>query len=242
MGVDPQAIPHVDLASKAGLGPLGIEEIVINGESLESVRRPFELPVYETSPCEGMCVFEGVACSGCTGHVALALRDLKESGELVGIAEAIGRVNIIHGEDAPVPDSQLEGTCLYLGKCQRKSRDLGTWVPGCPAHVAIIEDALRQLAGLPVRDPAWSAVKDDVKRPKVAGATPGRIWARTALSHAIQAECPSFASSRVQALDNQLRAVTTCLRFGFAARSGRLRVKQEAVSELHGIPAQLRDL
>ncbi len=162
MGVDPQAVPHIKLACEAGLGPLEIEEIAVQGESVESVRRPFELPVYETSPCEGMSVFEGVACSGCTGQVALALRDLKESGELPVIAKAIGHVNIIYGEDAVVPGAQLEGACLYLGKCQHKSRDLGTWVPGCPAHLAIIKDALRQLAGLPIRDHAWSAVKDDV--------------------------------------------------------------------------------
>ena len=130
MGVDPLTVPHVQLASEADLGRLGIEEIVFKGENLESVRRPFELPVYETVPYQGMCVFEGVACSGCTGQVVLALRDLKESGKLVGIAEAIGRVNIIDGEDAPVPDPQLEGPA---STSESASAEPGIWEPGCQA-------------------------------------------------------------------------------------------------------------
>jgi uncharacterized protein (DUF362 family) len=163
MGVDPQTIPVISLASEAGLGPLALEEIVLKGEGLESVRRSFELPVYEMSPCEGMYVLEGTACSGCSSQVALILRDLKDSGELAQIMQAIGQLYVVYGEDAPVPETKSEGTWVYLGKCQRYSKDLGgVWVPGCPAHVAIIKDTLRQLAGLPIQTPAWHTSDDEL--------------------------------------------------------------------------------
>ena len=157
MGVDPEAIPVIRMASSAGLGPMTSEEITVKGESVASVQRPFQLPVFELSPCEGVDVYGGTACSGCTSQVALVLRDLEDSGELPEIIKAIRQLNIVYGRDAGVPDAQSEGAWLFLGKCQRCVRNQGTWVPGCPAHVAIIKDALRQLAGLPTQTPAWSA-------------------------------------------------------------------------------------
>jgi hypothetical protein len=105
-----------------------------------------------------MRIIEGTACSGCTGQVALVLHDLKNSGELAAIVRAIGEINVVYGADAPIPGEGLQGACLFIGKCQHESRHLGMWVPGCPVHVAILEDALRYLAGFPIRYPAWFEV------------------------------------------------------------------------------------
>jgi uncharacterized protein (DUF362 family) len=165
MGVDPQMVRHITLASEAGLGPLALEEIVLKGESLKSVQRPFKLPVFdlrEMSPYEGVSIVEGTACSGCTGQVMVALKELQENGELDRIVEALGQLSIIYGEDALVPDAPSKSVCLYLGKCQRDSRNAGVWVPGCPAIGVIIQDVLRQIAGLPAQNiDNWSAAADE---------------------------------------------------------------------------------
>jgi len=67
-------------------------------------------------------------------------------------------LRIVFGADAPVPQSRLDGACLYIGKCQREARDKGTWVPGCPVHLTILEDSLRNEAGLPVKNTDWFEV------------------------------------------------------------------------------------
>ena len=162
MDVDPETVPVISLASEAGLGPLALEEIVLKGQELESVRRPFELPSFEMNPYEGVSLIEGIACSGCTGHVALALKEMEEDGQLTEVVKAIGHISIVYGADAPVPDTRSEDVCLYVGTCQRKSKNLGVWVPGCPAIEPIIQDALRDLAGLPIQNiDNWSVAADE---------------------------------------------------------------------------------
>jgi hypothetical protein len=161
MGIAPETVPVIRLASEAGLGPISSEQITVLGERVTDVRRPFKLPAYDLSPCEGVRVIAGTACSGCIGQVALALRGLKLSGELASIQRSLGSVNIVYGADAPIPEAGLEGASLYVGKCQREARDKGTWAPGCPVHLAILEDSLRHVAGLPIKNTDWFKVDYD---------------------------------------------------------------------------------
>jgi len=158
MGIRPETVPVMHLASEAGLGPMSAKEITLLGETLSRIRRPFVLPRYDFSPCEGVQLFAGTACSGCVGQVALALRELRLSGELESIQKSLGHINIVYGTNAPIPDAGLEGASLYIGKCQREARDRGSWVPGCPVHLTILEDALRHAAGLPVKNTTWFEV------------------------------------------------------------------------------------
>jgi hypothetical protein len=74
---------------------------------------------------------------------------MAESGELAKIVKAVGRVSIIYGEDAQVPEEHADAVCVYIGKCQRDGRDLGAWVPGCPPSLDVIMDVLREATGLP---------------------------------------------------------------------------------------------
>ena len=152
MGIDPTTVEHMGLASEAGLGPLDRKQIEIKGDSLERVRRPFKLPAFDLEHMynyEGVSAIEGTACSGCTGSLALALRDMKESGELAEIVKAVGHVTIVFGADANIPEAHSDTLCLYVGKCQSRSRDLGAWVPGCPPGLGVIMDILREAAGFP---------------------------------------------------------------------------------------------
>jgi hypothetical protein len=161
MGVDPTRVPHIRLASEAGLGPLLLKEIAVTGETVDAVARSFKLPAFsldETYACEGLTVAEGTACSGCTGSLALVLKGMTESGELAKIVKAVGHVNIVYGENAHIPDVHADAVCLYVGKCQRDSRDLGAWVPGCPPSLDVIMDVLRETTGFPTTGlptPMW---------------------------------------------------------------------------------------
>ena len=150
MGIDPETVPHIQLASEASLGPLALEEIAIRGETVESVTHSFKLPTFNLDQIyayEGLSVIEGTACSGCTGSLALALKTMKESGELAKMVKAVGHVSVVFGEDAGVPEDCSDTVCLYVGKCQRKSKDLGAWVPGCPPSLDAFMDVLREATG-----------------------------------------------------------------------------------------------
>jgi uncharacterized protein (DUF362 family) len=146
MGFDPACIEHIALAAAHGLGPL--EDIEVLGEPIESVRRPFiPAPVDLGDNYPGVTVVDRNACSGCWGSLVSTLERMLKSGELAAVYQHYGPLKFSMGKNAE-PASDGNRWILY-GLCQRKYRNCGLYVPGCPPEPLVTRDQLRALVGLP---------------------------------------------------------------------------------------------
>ena len=154
MGFDPARIEHISLAAAHGLGPL--EDIAILGESIETVRRPFvpaPMDLGENYP--GVTVRDRDACSGCWGSLVSTLERMRNSGELAAVQQGYGHLRFSMGKHAEPPNDG--DRWLLYGLCQRKHRERGLYVPGCPPEPLVTRDQLRGLVGLPPLSPASAA-------------------------------------------------------------------------------------
>ena len=148
MGFELEDIHFIQNAIASGLGPTKFEQIEIVGEPLAEVRRPFvtaQSVVLKQYQEMGIRVISRNVCSGCWAefrHIYYSLRD--QRAKLAGITFVLGQV-----EDLP-PDIE-PGKLVILGRCAKRLKARGAYVPGCPPHHSDIEKALCPLADI---DPA----------------------------------------------------------------------------------------
>ena len=136
-GFDPEEILHVQLAGEAGLGLSSLEEINIRGKRLEQVKRPFRRYHEAAADLYGdATIIEKNACTGCMGELVSTFLYLKEAG----LEQKISDLEVVMGSPEKLPRST--GNPLVIGKCARRFRDRGEYIPGCPPHgIEITEKA-----------------------------------------------------------------------------------------------------
>jgi len=135
VGFDVKDILHVQLAAEANLGVADLSRIEIRGEKIDAVKRPF-IPFLEAARHRfgGANIIEKNTCTGCMGEIVSTFLYLNKAG----FHDRLSDLTLIMGTPDEVPS--LNGTPVVLGRCARKYRHLGVFVPGCPPHGIKITD------------------------------------------------------------------------------------------------------
>ena len=134
---DPQEILHIQLAAEAGLGAADMAHIEIRGEPIEAVSKPF-LPYLKALEdlFGGATIIEKSTCTGCMGEMVSTFIYLKEAGYEDKLADLL----LIMGtpEEVGVSDQ----TPVIVGRCAKRFKEMGIFIPGCPPHgIKITEGA-----------------------------------------------------------------------------------------------------
>ncbi len=145
MGFDVDDILHVKLAGEAGLGIADLGQIEVRGERIESVAYPF-IPYAEAAKARfgAVKIIEKGTCTGCMGEMESTFLYLNKAG----YSEQLKDLTLILGTPDEDELSSLTGSPVVVGKCPRRYRDLGVWVPGCPPHGIKIADGICEALGL----------------------------------------------------------------------------------------------
>ncbi len=134
IGIDPHSIPHLEMLQKRGIGPLDINNIIIeNKEYLEANKKLFSKPDnnLEMSPLIKSYLGEKACREGCIGFV----RGILDSYALKKGWYALGKLNIIIGNPV-IPQETLDTfekkkTIVY-GECSKQYKKYGVYFKKCP--------------------------------------------------------------------------------------------------------------
>lgn len=116
MGIDPMEVETTRLANAQGIGIGELNNIIIQGESLDKVRRNFKRPNVNISGVfKGIDVIQGGVCHHCLVRARQFLEILKRDG----ILEATGIKMVIIGVSPRIPDGEelKDGKLLIVGNC-----------------------------------------------------------------------------------------------------------------------------
>ncbi len=130
MDFEPQEIPHIRLAALQGLGEMDLNKIVLKGASINEVQKHFKRPSADVMGIyPNVEAYVGCACyEGCLAWTRVELDRLRKHG----LVEKVGKINLIIGHDAKVPE-ELEGRVYIIGDCAEEHKNKGIFVKGCPA-------------------------------------------------------------------------------------------------------------
>ena len=130
MGFEPSEIPHIRLAALRRLGEMDLKKIEVRGASISEVQKNFRRPTVDVMGIyPNVEVYVGCACyEGCLAWSRVELDRLRKHGLL----EKVGKINMVIGQDAKVPE-KLEGRTYIIGDCAKEHKNKGIFVPGCPA-------------------------------------------------------------------------------------------------------------
>ena len=121
MGLDPSEVDTTRIAGQVGLGEADLSKIAVVGETIESVRRPFERPDVELSEDRfpGLRLIAGDYCRSCSYYVRRGLDRLKKEGLL----DEQHPLSVIVGR-APELPAELPCPVIILGDCAVDSQSV----------------------------------------------------------------------------------------------------------------------
>lgn len=140
MGFGLDEVDYIKMAGEQGLGCTDLNGIKVCGESLESVKRPFERLSLDKRILEeyGIKILECDACSGCNNAISSYVYSLHMNGQL----DKLRNSTLVYGQNPYIPEEVSENV-IRLGVCTRSMKDgKGVYVPGCPPHPLHINDYL----------------------------------------------------------------------------------------------------
>ncbi|MBN2325224.1 MAG: DUF362 domain-containing protein [Spirochaetes bacterium] len=129
MGVDPENVGYIQLATQQGLGCADLSSIEVCGASIEQVKRPFSLLSLDLERYEreyGIRFHESGACSGCRQTIYTLLNNYMK-----GNLDRMRDYTIIYGQTVKPPE-EIKGKLLSFGTCTRNYKKRGDYIPGCP--------------------------------------------------------------------------------------------------------------
>jgi uncharacterized protein (DUF362 family) len=121
MGLDPSEVDTTRIAGQVGLGEADLSKIEVMGETIESVRRPFERPDVELSEEKfpGLRIFAGDYCRSCSYYIRRGLDRLKKEGLL----DEQHPLSVIVGREPALP-GQVPCPVIILGDCAVDSQSV----------------------------------------------------------------------------------------------------------------------
>jgi len=139
MGFEPAELLITKFAYERGLGEMDLNKIVIKGDSLNAVKRPFK-----RVEDDERIIFDKVnivhakgTCTGCRVAIMSTLFDMKNKG----ILEKARNFNLITG-DVALPYGIPEDRVVAVGICVPKDKRGKRWVKGCPPNNAYTIEAI----------------------------------------------------------------------------------------------------
>lgn len=140
MGFEPEKIEHIRMAMEDGIGPSGIGEVEILGDSIEKVSRSFQRAV-PSMPDKGQAKIHNFgACSGCIGCAAITISRLEDMGFFAEDPER--RVEIVIGTRIPKDGSWRNG--FFMGNCAQAMAEGRRFIRGCaPSALDAANEILR---------------------------------------------------------------------------------------------------
>jgi uncharacterized protein (DUF362 family) len=138
-GFDVGEILHIQLAAEANLGVCDKPLIKVRGEGIDFVKHPF-IPFLQAARhlYGGAKIIEKDTCTGCMGESVSTFIYLNKAG----FHDKLRDLTIIMGTPEEIPP--LKEKPVVIGRCAKKYRHLGVFVPGCPPHGMKINDAVCQ--------------------------------------------------------------------------------------------------
>jgi uncharacterized protein (DUF362 family) len=136
MGYELEEVPYLCKAKELLSSPSPL----LLGDSLP--RKEFKKPPDTLEEeFEGVKILDEGACSACIGTLTVALKRMKEEGELSLIKEKVGTLCIVMG----APKKEIDA--LAIGNCTKSVYK--KYVAGCPPQGFLVRDVLRELLDLP---------------------------------------------------------------------------------------------
>jgi len=136
-GDRPSEVPHITLAAAAGNGPTQAEQILVVGEAVEAVRRPFKRAQNQPGRdlrVTGLSVMR-VHLLAATSVWLWPFKEMAGHGNSPASPTRLARSCSSTGEDADLQPGVTQGAVvLHVGKCQRSSKRLGPLGPRLPSR------------------------------------------------------------------------------------------------------------
>jgi len=127
---------YLNWAIADGVGTADLSAVEIRGESVATLTRRFETPAEEVCGLlSGLQFIDQGACSGCRAAALSAAQRYLYQGIAHPFAMVVGAGETIAALDRPA---------IAVGCCAAKHSHLGTYIPGCPAPLDAIREALEQ--------------------------------------------------------------------------------------------------
>lgn len=134
MGFGLDEVDYIALASQEGIGCADLAAIEIEGESLESVKRPFKRNSIDPSLLAeaGIELIGCDACSGCANALASFMGMLANMNALDSMRDTV----FLYGQSVTeLPEERTSGKrVIRVGSCTRKLVGYGHYLPGCPPY------------------------------------------------------------------------------------------------------------
>jgi len=140
MGVDPEEITMLRMASDVGFGPIDLDRMELQGAPIRNLRRHFQRPVLSSQAVyKGIDVKVRGGCVGCMSSLRHALDRLNMAGLLKEDPQTILLGLRYQAEDIEVKEGSEHIWCY--GDCcletfleQFESDPQALWLEGCPPH------------------------------------------------------------------------------------------------------------
>lgn len=177
MGFCPEEIPYLQYAREAGIGPISEQEIWVTGAAIEEVKKNFAPAVPEPACYPGVKIWDEPSpakCIGCRAVMSIALNRLKAAGDLPGFEG----MEILINKSPECDIGLTENSCLFcIGTCTRdyyeryKNKPGIHFIPGCAPAGLTVEDAFRNIYGIPRTNMEMTAARP-VTHPPTGASTP----------------------------------------------------------------------
>ncbi len=140
MGFDPQSIPILRISSERGLGEIRTDMLDTEPADLSQFIFPFERAPFSINiKYDGIFVYDKGACSACLSTVLLFLQRYEQE-----VREIFGNDDEIHIYIGDTNDVVEHENNILIGRCTRKDREKGIYVPGCPPVASYILEKIKE--------------------------------------------------------------------------------------------------
>jgi uncharacterized protein (DUF362 family) len=137
MGLNPGAIPHLNLSAERGLGEIRWRRISVEPKDFLKWETPFAPPPSQLSiPYPDVKVYDEGSCSACLSTLLVFLNDYHS--RLTDYRFPDGKIHLAIGKNLK---GCPQGT-LLIGNCTSKIKRTGVFVQGCPPVASHIWETL----------------------------------------------------------------------------------------------------